>query len=145
MKKIIILSLILLGTTGLHQLLAQENNTLASASPKIEFAEKEHDFGQIEENGGSVSHSFTFVNQGDAPLMLTSVRPSCGCTSPKWSRTPVKPGESGTIKATFNPSRRPGSFRKSITVATNDPKTPRIILFIKGNVVNTIKEVAKTE
>ncbi len=105
--------------------------------PKIEFESKTHNFGAIKEDGGSVTHRFTFTNTGDAPLTITSVRPSCGCTSPKWSRTPVKPGETGTIGATFNPRGRPGSFKKSINVTTNDQANSRVTIFISGIVEKT--------
>jgi hypothetical protein len=62
---------------------------------------------------------FEFTNTGNAPLQIQNVQPTCGCTTPEWSKEPVKPGAKGFIKATFNPEGRPGSFDKSINISTN--------------------------
>ena len=78
-------------------------NFSVAKSQKITFLEPEHDFGQIEENGGNVSHTFEFINEGDSPLVILSVKPSCGCTTPDWSKDPIKPGSKGYIVAEYNP------------------------------------------
>lgn len=88
------------------------------AQPKIVFDEIARDFGQMVE-GTKASHTFTFTNKGDAPLVLTMVQPSCGCTTPTWSKDPVKPGETGSITAVYDSQSRPGAFNKTITVRTN--------------------------
>jgi len=85
----------------------------------ISFKEEKYDFGKIKEADGSVSHVFEFTNTGSAPLILQNVQPTCGCTTPEWSKEPVKPGAKGYIKATFNPAGRPGSFDKAINITTN--------------------------
>ena len=96
------------------------------------FESTEHDFGTIPE-GKSVQHVFTFANEGDENLRLTAVEPSCGCTTPEWSRSAIAPGETGTIKAIFDTEGRPGPFRKSIVVkTTGKPATTR--LYIQGKV-----------
>lgn len=56
---------------------------------KIEFEKNSHDFGTISETGGPAVYDFVFKNTGDAPLILNSVRASCGCTTPSWSRQPI--------------------------------------------------------
>ena len=85
----------------------------------ISFKEDKYDFGKIKEADGPVTHVFEFTNTGNAPLLLQNVQPTCGCTTPEWSKEPVKPGAKGIIKATFNPAGRPGSFDKSINITTN--------------------------
>jgi hypothetical protein len=60
---------------------------------------------------------------------------SCGCTTTMLSDKIVKPGQTGKIKTTFNSSGRVGNQSKTITVITNDPKNPRVILWIRGDVV----------
>ncbi len=106
----------------------------ADALPVITLAEKSFDFGQISEDGGSVTHEFVFTNTGTAPLVIVSATASCGCTKPEFPAKPVKPGEKGKIKVTYNPKGRPGKFSKTITVRTNDARNSRIKLRITGDV-----------
>jgi len=109
-----------------------------SQSSKIVFEDSEHDFGEIQEKGGKVSYKFSFKNVGDETLLILSVKPSCGCTTPNWSKNPIKPGEEGFIIAQYNPRGRPGVFRKSLNVVTNQSikdKPNNIYIYIKGNVL----------
>ena len=102
--------------------------------PAMTFETNEHDFGVVREDGGSISHEFVFVNTGEAPLLVSQVKASCGCTTPSWPKEAVAPGDTGVVVAQYNPLNRPGTFRKSITVTSNaDPATR--VLYIKG-VVN---------
>lgn len=100
----------------------------------ITFEQTTHNFGNIGENDGLASHEFSFKNDGSAPLILTNVKASCGCTTPEWVRDPIAPGQTGKIKISYNPKNRPGSFTKSITVSSNADK-PTTSLTIRGNVV----------
>lgn len=100
---------------------------------KIEFQETSFDFGSINEADGKAVHVFNFKNTGDAPLILTNVRAGCGCTTPEWNRQPVAPGKSGSIKVSFDPRNRPGSFTKSITVNSNAANSV-VSLTIRGSV-----------
>jgi len=109
-----------------------------SQSSKIVFEDSEHDFGEIQEKGGKVSYKFSFKNVGDEPLLILSVKPSCGCTTPNWSKNPIKPGEEGFIIAQYNPRGRPGVFRKSLNVVTNQSikdKPNNTYIYIKGKVL----------
>lgn len=100
---------------------------------QIEWYETEHDFGQITE-GEKATYRFKFKNTGSHPLILKKVKPSCGCTTPDYSKDPVAPGEEGYIDVTYDSHGRPGQFNKSVTVETNTE--PRIhILRIKGEVL----------
>jgi len=78
-----------------------------------------HDFGDVKEDGGKVTHKFEFTNTGNEPLVVTNVRPSCGCTSSDYTKQPVPPGGKGYVSASFDPNRRVGKNSKSVTVTTN--------------------------
>lgn len=113
----------------------------AFAQPKIQFESTTHDFGKIHEEGGKVTGTFTFTNVGDSDLVLTNVRPGCGCTAANYSKEAIAPGQKGYIEATYNPYNRPGAFNKNIRVTTNEPQFrgekpsgPHMI-FIKGEVI----------
>ena len=84
---------------------------MMAQQPVITFEETEHDFGKINEADGRVTTIFTFKNEGMEPLVLSNVRASCGCTTPKWPKEPIEPGQTGNITVTYNPSGRPGRFR----------------------------------
>lgn len=87
--------------------------------PEITFDSLVHQFGSIA-IGEKVVHSFRFKNTGNAPLVISQVVPSCGCTTLKdWPKEPILPGESGSITAEFNSSGFPGLISKTITVGTN--------------------------
>lgn len=100
---------------------------------EIKFAEITHNFGTIPEKGGTVSHTFTFTNTGDANLVIVDAKADCGCTEPQYSEKPIAPGKQGKVKVTYNPLYRPGSFTKVITVTTNG-KQKKVRLKITGTV-----------
>ena len=102
--------------------------------PVITFNETTHDFGKINEADGKVTTIFEFINEGMTPLVLTNVRASCGCTTPKWTHEPIEPGQKGQITVTYNPSGRPGRFQKTVTVTSN-ATVPTTKLYIKGEVI----------
>ena len=89
------------------------------------------DFGKIPQ-GKPVTHEFKFTNVGKVPLVLSSVSASCGCTTPDWTKEPISPGKTGSIKATFNAAAG-GAFNKSITVNAN-VEGGATYLTIKGEV-----------
>ena len=122
MKKLSVL--FIAAIAGLTTIVAQD-------APKIEFKNLIHDFGTFPEESGKVSCTFEFTNTGNSDLVLQNVKASCGCTTPSWTKTPVKPGETGTVEATYNASGRPGAFSKTITVTSNGGEQR---LTIKGSV-----------
>lgn len=107
---------------------------MMAQQPKITFEKTEHDFGKINEADGRVTTIFNFRNEGMAPLILSNVRASCGCTTPNWTREPINPGETGQITVTYNPNGRPGRFQKTITVTSNAEEATQK-LYIKGEVI----------
>ncbi|RPG64127.1 MAG: DUF1573 domain-containing protein [Flammeovirgaceae bacterium TMED290] len=104
-----------------------------SQKSEIVFETPEYNFGDIQENKGKVSHKFSFTNNGKESIRILTVKPSCGCTTPNWSKDEIKPGKKGFIIAEYNPKGRPGVFRKSLSVISNDNR--RSLIFIKGKVV----------
>ena len=113
-------------------------NTAATEAPKnmtpsaITWKEDTHYFGDIEK-AKPVSYEFAFKNTTSQTILITNVKASCGCTATNYTKTPIKPGETGTVTATYN-AARPGSFAKQITVTTNDSDVNKI-LHIKGKVI----------
>jgi hypothetical protein len=101
------------------------------AGAAIEFEETEHDFGTIPQ-GSDGTYEFIFKNTGKEPLVLKNVRSSCGCTVPEWPKEPIKKGEKGKIKISYN-TRITGTFSKSISVYSNTGGAP-VVLVIKGKV-----------
>ena len=100
----------------------------------ISFEQKTHDFGKVNEEDGKITHVFDFTNRGITPLVVSRVQASCGCTTPVWTKEPVEPGKKGTITVTYNPSGRPGTFTKTITVYSN-ATDEQMVLTIHGEVI----------
>ena len=59
---------------------------------QIEFEKEVHDYGTIE-NGANGQCTFNFKNSGNAPLIISNAKGSCGCTVPSWPKEPIAPGE----------------------------------------------------
>jgi hypothetical protein len=78
--------------------------------------------------------TYEFINSGKAPLIITKVQPSCGCTAVEFSKNPINPGEKGFVKTTYN-AASPGVFYKTLTVFSNTPNYSNL-LAIKGEVVS---------
>jgi hypothetical protein len=86
--------------------------------PAIKFSETEFDFGTIKE-GDVVEHTFSFVNTGEAPLIIQNAQPSCGCTAPDWTKEPIPVGGKGYVKARFDSNGKTQLQNKTITVSAN--------------------------
>jgi hypothetical protein len=110
-------------------------SAFAQQAKPVLFREEVYDFGSVKEDGGPVVHEFVFTNTANRPIKIMNVQPSCGCTTPDWSKEPVAPGKTGFVKASYDPKGRPGYFNKTLTV-TSDYEANPVILQIKGNVSN---------
>jgi len=86
--------------------------------PAITFENKEHNFGEITQ-GDKVTYDFKFKNTGEADLLISDARGSCGCTIPEYPKTAIKPGESSKIKVSFNSANKHGETKKSVTLLCN--------------------------
>lgn len=110
----------------------------AQSTSQITFEEDVFDFGELPE-GPKVETEFKFTNTGNAPLIITNAKGSCGCTVPTWPKEPVLPGEEGLIKVVYNTARRVGPFTKTVTLTTNS-EVPTKVIKIRGTVVKEPEE-----
>ena len=122
MKKFLIMSVMLMASVCF----AQQNQA------SIKFDKMIHNFGTFSESQPTQKCVFTFTNVGTAPLIINQAVASCGCTIPSYTKAPIKPGEKGEIKVTYNGTGAfPGHFKKTITVRTNGV-TELTRLYIEG-------------
>lgn len=127
MKKLVLV--IFIGFLGIA-LNAQEN------AAKIEFKTNVIDYGDVAKGSDGV-RVFEFTNTGNAPLIISNVSSSCGCTIPKKPEAPILPGKTGEIQVKYD-TRRVGPIRRTITVQSN-ADVPTVALKIKGNVLESGK------
>lgn len=148
MKKIFLLSIVLLGFTFAN---AQETTKIVktakkviaktsklAASPKVEgagmvFDTETIDYGTVAHNADG-KREFVFTNNGNKPLIITNTQGSCGCTVPTTPKEPIAPGAKGFIGVKYA-TDRVGPFTKTVTVSSNAEGTPTKILTIKGTVL----------
>ncbi|MGC6429704.1 MAG: DUF1573 domain-containing protein [Jejuia sp.] len=129
----ILLTVFFMGLCGLSQ--AQDYAMLEKVAI-INFEVETLDYGTVEQ-GSNGTRIFKFINKGNAPLVISDVKTSCGCTVPSYSKAAILPGKEGELQVNYN-TKKLGSFSKTITVVSN-AKEVRKTLKIKGTVV------AKTE
>jgi hypothetical protein len=110
---------------------AMAQQAVTDTSLVIKFEKTVHDYGTIAK-GSDGTCEFVFTNEGKTPLILNNVAASCGCTVPEWTREPVQPGKTGTIKVKYN-TAIVSAFAKTITVSSNAKNSP-VMLTIKGTV-----------
>ncbi len=127
-----------------------QTQSATSADAKVEnknqaefkFDVLEYNYGTIKQ-GESVTYNFKFTNIGKEPLVITSAHGSCGCTVPDWPKEPIKKGDKGEIKVTFNSAGKMGPQDKTVTINSN-AKTNPLILHIKGNVDKPAEQAPAT-
>jgi len=107
----------------------------AQKGPKIEFKSDTVDYGTTTKEGDNGLRTFEFTNTGDAPLIITDVKSTCGCTVPTKPKDPIAPGKTGKIDVKYN--MNPGPIRKTVTVQSNAVNVPggTVALKLKGEVV----------
>ncbi|MBL7924899.1 MAG: DUF1573 domain-containing protein [Bacteroidia bacterium] len=110
----------------------------SSGKPQFDFQETNFDFGTIT-SGEEITHEFKFKNSGDADLIISQAKGSCGCTTPEYPQNPVAPGEEGSIKVTFKSQGIAGQVVKDITILANTSPTTKV-LTISGEVLKTGSE-----
>lgn len=110
-----------------------ETAVVDTANAPIVYQETDtYSFGEVKE-GEKVSHEYAFINTGKTPLIINSVRASCGCTTPYYPKQPIKPGEEFTIDVVFDTSNQPGMQHKVITMESNAYPS-QTIFHLKGEV-----------
>ena len=108
---------------------------------QMKWEKETHEFGTIEQ-GKPVSYEFTFTNTTNKDVTLKDVKASCGCTATNYTKTAIKPGEKGTVTATYNAAAG-GAFHKTVTVMTSEENAMPKTITIKGTVkVNEAPAVA---
>lgn len=144
MKKYTILMLsaaLLMGCGNDEQVstdLVTNPNTADSADPnanlaKISFEREIHDFGKITQ-GERVETAFAFTNTGEADLIISSAKGSCGCTVPEWPKEPIPPGGKGEIKVQFNSEGKSGEQHKQVTIVANTQPSTNVVA-LKGEII----------
>jgi len=102
------------------------------AAPKAVAVEPIKDLG-VKPKGDKVAHDFVIRNDGDAPLQITDVRASCGCTVVDYDKT-IEPGKTGRVHAEVDTTTFNGPIAKSVTVFTNDPEHAQIELTLRAEI-----------
>ncbi len=105
----------------------------AQETAEISFKTEEIDYGKVKVGSDGV-RVFEFTNTGKAPLVITNVSSSCGCTVPSWTKDPIAPGAKGKIEVKYD-TKRVGPISKTVTVTSNAKQNPVKGLRIKGEVV----------
>lgn len=106
--------------------------------PEFTFETEVHDFGKVVQ-GEKVAYSFKFKNTGNADLIITSAKGSCGCTVPEWPKDPVAPGAEGMIDVVFNSDGKSGQQNKKVTIVANTVPNTKV-LAINGMVEVPVAE-----
>jgi len=96
-------------------------------APVVKWTTEDYNFGTIKQNK-PVDVEFELTNVGNAPLIITKVEPSCGCTTSDYTKAPIAPGQKGKVKVTFD-AKTLGNFSKSVNVTTNAKEALTIIKF----------------
>jgi len=115
---------------------SQEKAATSDKVGEFTFVTEEIDYGKIEQNSDGV-RAFKFTNTGDAPIVITNAKGSCGCTVPTYSKNVIKPGETGEISVKYATNRL-GAFTKTVTLTSNASEATKV-LRIKGEVLNPEK------
>jgi hypothetical protein len=111
---------------------AQAQDTAARAH--IVFADTAHDFGSVQVRTQATYH-FEYRNTGNDILIVTEAQPSCYCISVNWSRSPVMPGDKGSLEVVYH-AEEVGAFDKGIWVSSNSNTAQPVELRVRGNVVS---------
>lgn len=103
---------------------------------EMKFEKTMHNFGVFSQDTAVVTYDFVFTNVGKSPLIIHQASASCGCTVPEYTLEPIMPGCKGKITVTYNgKGRRPGIFRKSITIHNNGKQSP-VRIYIEGEMID---------
>jgi hypothetical protein len=104
----------------------------AKTTTPVVWKSEQVDLGEIPQ-GKPKSLDFEFKNTGKTDIIITNVKASCGCTATDYTKTPIKPGQTAKVTATYNAANK-GAFSKTVTVTTNAEEAPKTLTF-KGTVI----------
>lgn len=94
----------------------------------IALSESNFDFGNIKK-GTKVNHVYEVTNTGTNPLIISEVKPGCGCTAPEFTKDPIMPGKKGKITLSFDSTNFDGAVQKYADVFANVEKAPIKLTF----------------
>ena len=126
MKKILLSTLLLIIGLTTYAAVWQ-----SQGEAEITFEKTTHNFGSFPESSPKVTCVFKFKNSGDGPLVIHQAIASCGCTVPRWTKTPIEPGKSGVITVSFEHQGKKGTFLKTLFVESS-AKNNLVLLKLKG-------------
>ena len=110
---------------------AGKNLHSTEKQPRIFCEETTFDFGS-KDSSEIVDHTFVLKNTGNSDLVITAVRPACGCTAAELTQSTIPPGESAKLSAKLTLAGRNGQVQKPILIESNDPANPALQLVMKG-------------
>lgn len=121
--------------TSTNHVLSANGNIIATTKPLFSFENgSSFDFGTVTQSG-KIYHDFVFTNIGFEPLIIAKVHTSCYCIHAEWDKTPVLPGQRGTIRVYYDTRVRIGNFRNGVSIVSNAYSYPDETLLISGNIV----------
>ncbi len=130
------------GQSGRNQMAlidSLSNPRTVSGSEVMRFDKVRIEAGEMNEDSDPSEHVFRWTNEGQSPLVVVSVKTTCGCAAPSFDRSPVQPGESGSLKITYHPKGHPGGFLRKIFVYTNlSADMPTAVLELSGRVLPSV-------
>lgn len=132
MKRTLYIAILLVIALSFFNVASTEFDKYDSKIAVIKFKTEIIDYGTIKQNSDGL-RTFNFKNTGNAPLLITRVKTTCGCTVPSYSKTPILPGDSGKLNIKYN-TRQLGVFTKTITVMSNAEGGNKI-LKVKGKII----------
>lgn len=115
---------------SLVSIIGMTANAQGNKGPSVKFEYLEYDFGKIKQ-GDKVQHEFRFTSNGSEPLMISQAQGTCGCTVPEFPKQPLKKGEKGVVKVTFDSAGKMGIQDKTVTIMSNATGGP-VVLHMKG-------------
>ncbi len=125
-------------TANIEEYFGELTEAQLAEAPRAQFDRTDYDYGKIKA-GEKVAYEFRLTNTGKKPLLIRKTKASCGCTVAAPDKSELKPGETTSIKVTFDSTGRSGRDSKSVTVITNDPRQPTINLAIHGEIEPSAK------
>jgi hypothetical protein len=118
---------------GLTPIPQREPLVVQAPGPRIQVDEPTHDFGKVP-SGEQRTHEFVVKNVGTAPLEISQVRTSCGCTmTGEWDRR-IEPGSTGQIPIRFDTGSFSGTIQRTVTLVTNDPRQNHLVMQVKAEI-----------
>lgn len=106
-----------------------------TSGPQMSIDKDVHDYGTIKK-GANGTCEFTITNTGNAPLIISRAKGSCGCTVPEWPKEPIMPGTSAVMSVKYD-TKRVGPINKSVTISSNATNAETKVVRIAGTVIES--------